>query len=118
MTQPLAFIVEDDADLALIFTEALQAAGFTTTTISRGDTAIEQLAEAVPAVVILDLHLPGADGSEVLRSIRADGRLTQTKVILASADAAMADALDLDADLTLLKPISFSQLRDLTKRLI
>lgn len=118
MTLPLALIVEDETDLAVIFSEALKAAGFDAEVINRGDTALQRLSEIVPDVVILDLHLPGVDGREILKHIRADNRFAGTKVILASADAAMAESLDMDTDLTLLKPISFSQLRDLTSRLV
>ena len=118
MNPGLAFIIEDEQDLATIFAEALRAAGFTTEIIARGDTALDRLAQTVPEIVLLDLHLPGVDGQEILHQIRADARLKSTKVILASADAALSQALDAEADLTLLKPISFSQLRDLTKRLL
>ena len=115
MSQPLAVIIEDEFDLAEIFTSALQAAAYETETINTGDAALKRLSEIVPNLIILDLHLPGVDGSQILRQIRADERLANTRVVIASADAALAQTLD--ADLVLLKPISFSQLRDLTKRL-
>lgn len=114
----LALIIEDEADLGAIFSEALQVAGFTTETIRRGDTALVRLNEVVPEVVILDLHLPGVDGKELMKHIRADTRLAHTQIVVASADAAMAQALEVNADFTLLKPISFSQLRDLARRLL
>ena len=117
MTHRLALIIEDEIDLAEIFSQALQVAGFTTEVIARGDTAMTRLDEIEPEVIVLDLHLPGADGSVILRHIRDDARLAEAKVIVASADAALAQSLDIDADLTLLKPVSFSQLRDLAKRL-
>jgi DNA-binding response OmpR family regulator len=118
MTQPLAFIVEDEPDLAGIFSEALMAAGFATEIIARGDRALARLAETVPDVVVLDMHLPGVSGDRILRHIRADERLAKTRIVIASADDAMAEALDGQADLTLLKPISYGQLRDLAKRLL
>jgi DNA-binding response OmpR family regulator len=114
MDQTLAVVIEDDLDLAEIFSEALQAAGFQVETINHGETALSRLKEIVPTIVILDLHLPGVDGRQILKAIRADDRLTSTRVVIASADAAMAG--NLQADLVLLKPISFSQLRDLTSR--
>ena len=117
MTYRLALIIEDEIDLAEIFSQALQAAGFTTEVITRGDSAMTRLDEIEPEVIVLDLHLPGVDGSVILRHIRGDARLVDTKVIVASADAALAQSLDIDADLTLLKPVSFSQLRDLAMRL-
>jgi DNA-binding response OmpR family regulator len=115
--KPLALIIEDDSQLADIFTYALQTAGFETETIQDGQTARARLADTAPTVVVLDLHLPHVSGEELLRQIRADKRLAQTRVILATADALTASHLRQDADLVLLKPISVSQLSDLAARL-
>ncbi len=114
---PLALIVEDDPDAATIFSEALKAAGFNTEIVRSGDKALERLAVTQPAVVVLDMHLPHVAGPDILRHIRTDPRLAKTQVIIATADPSMADTLHDQADLVLLKPISFSQLRDLAKRL-
>jgi CheY-like chemotaxis protein len=116
-TMPLAFIVEDDEKLATIFSRALREAGFLVRNEVDGLQAIESLADIAPAVVVLDLHLPGATGDKVLTRIRSDERLKKTTVILATADSVMADSLREQSDYVLLKPISFSQLRDLTTRL-
>jgi len=99
-----ALIVEDETDLAIIFSKALQEAGFETQSTT-------------PQIVVLDLHLPRVSGEEVLEQIRADERLATTKVIIATADPRMAETLQDRADLVLLKPIGFSQLRDLAARL-
>ena len=113
-----ALIIEDDSDLAFIFAQALEAAGFATGIIQDGDHALARLAVATPDVVVLDLHLSHVSGADILRQIRADERLTQTRVIVATADPRMADMLQDQPDLVLLKPISFSQLRDLAARLV
>jgi CheY-like chemotaxis protein len=67
--------------------------------------------------VVLDLHLPHLSGRDILDEIRHDERLTSTRVIVATADPRMAEILDEQADLVLIKPISFGQLRDLSARL-
>jgi DNA-binding response OmpR family regulator len=113
MNKNSALIVEDDEDLSLIFAQALQAAGFETEIASSGDAAIAQLAVTTPEVVVLDLHLPRVAGMDVLHHIRADPRLERTRVIVATAHPRMAETLRDEADLVLLKPISFGQLRDL-----
>ena len=115
--QPLALIIEDDPKLSIIFAQALQQAEFETNVVEDGNTALVRLAETVPAAVVLDLHLPDVSGDKILRQIRADKRLAKTRVILATADALMAQSLRKDSDLVLLKPISFNQLRDLASRL-
>jgi two-component system cell cycle response regulator DivK len=117
MANPLAFIIEDDQRLATIFANALQMAEFETEIIQDGKSALDRLAAAIPAIVVLDLHLPHISGRDILRQIRKDERLAKTRVILATADPLMAESLRGDADLVLLKPISFGQLRDLASRL-
>lgn len=117
MTKPLALIIEDDENLAFIFTLALQGAEFETETILDGRVALERLAEITPDVVVLDLHLPHVSGQEILQRIRTDERLAETRVMLATADALRGQALDAESDLVLLKPISPSQLRTLASRL-
>jgi len=117
MTNPLALIVEDDKKLATIFAEALHAANFETEIIQDGSTALERLAEIVPRIIVLDLHLPFVSGKDILHHIRADTRLSKTRVMLTTADPLMAETLRDVADLVLLKPISFSQLRDLALRM-
>jgi DNA-binding response OmpR family regulator len=117
MANPLALIIEDDYDLSIIFAEALQAAGFKTQIVRAGDTALMWLSSKTPKVVVLDLHLPRIAGTNILRQIRDDPRLKETRVIITTADARLAETLREEADLVLLKPISFSQLRDLAARL-
>jgi CheY-like chemotaxis protein len=118
MARPVALVVEDDQDLATIFSEALQAAGCDAEVISSGDKALERLAIVVPFLVVLDLRLPGVAGPEVLAQIRADPRLESTRVIIATAYPLVADELRRTADLVLIKPVSFTQLRDLVSRFV
>jgi DNA-binding response OmpR family regulator len=112
----IAFVIEDDQDLSNIFTEALKAAGYQVETIRDGAIAQQRLKEANPEIIILDMHLPNIDGAQLLTQIRADERLAKTRVILATADALLGEYYNKQADLVLVKPISFSQLRDLTAR--
>jgi chemosensory pili system protein ChpA (sensor histidine kinase/response regulator) len=112
----IAFVIEDDLDLSNIFTEALKAAGYQVETIRDGAVARQRLKEATPEIIILDLHLPNVDGGALLTQVRADERLTKTRVIIATADALLGEYYEKKADLVLVKPISFSQLRDLTAR--
>ncbi len=113
----LALVIEDDLDLASIFGEALKNAGFTVEVINDGAVAQDRLKEAKPQVIVLDMHLPHVDGATLLAQIRTDQRIQNTTVIVATADAQMGDIYRESADFVLIKPISFSQLRDLTSRL-
>ena len=117
MNKPLALIVEDEKDLSDIFAEALQHADFNTEAVRDGQTAVTRLGEIVPDLVLLDLHLPNVAGTDILRQIRQDPRLDQTQVIVRHADARSAEFLRTDAELVLVKPVRFSQLRDLASRI-
>jgi len=115
MTKPLALIVEDDPYLNQVFALTLEGS-FDIETISDGFLAIQRVSEIVPRLIVLDINLPGASGAQVLDVIRADPRLSDTRVILATADPRQAELLRDKADIILLKPISPTQLRELADR--
>lgn len=117
ITSPSALIIEDDESLATIFAEALNTVDFKTEIIRDGGLAMTRLATTEPDVVILDLHLPNVSGKDILHHIQTDQRLRATRVMIVTADAALVDSLQDEADLALLKPVSFHQLRDLAARL-
>jgi DNA-binding response OmpR family regulator len=117
MVKNLALVIEDDMDLSEIFTRALEQAGFEVETIRDGKTAQQRLEGIVPSVIALDLHLPFVDGGTLLKQIRADEKFAKTRVILTTADAAQAEFLRNMATIVLIKPIMFTQLRDISARL-
>ncbi len=117
MSEHLALIIEDDEDLSEIFGQALSAAGYTIEIIRDGFTAQERLKQVAPTVITLDMHIPHITGDIILEQIRADERLSHTRVVVTTADAQMGESSRGIADLVLIKPITFSQLRDLTARL-
>lgn len=116
--KPLAYIVEDNEDTVTIFRGALELAGYEVDVAYDGAVAQKDLTEFVPDLIILDLHIPNVSGDIVLQQIRADVRLEDTRVFLATADANMAAQLRDQAELVLLKPIGFSQLKDLAERFL
>ncbi len=117
MAKKLALIVEDEPDLAMIFSDSLKAGGFETEIVYDGAVAVERLKVILPMVVVLDLNLPHVAGTDILRQIRGDARHEKTRVIVATADLSMAEMLGDEADLVLLKPISPMQLRMMAERM-
>ena len=115
-SKPIALVIEDNKDLNAIFSSALEHAGYVITPVYDGATAQQLLSEMVPAMILLDLHMPQVSGDIVLKSIRSDPRLQQARVIIVTADPRFADSLQFQAELVLLKPISFSQLSQLASR--
>ncbi|HTP09484.1 MAG TPA: response regulator [Anaerolineae bacterium] len=118
MATPLVFIVEDDKKLSEIYSLTLQAAGLRTEQAADGQAALTRLAEIIPDLIILDLHLPNVAGPDILRYIRSNEHLCNTRVILATADERLAETLDDQASLVLLKPVSPEQLRLFVSRLL
>ena len=117
MTKNFAVVIEDDLDLSEIFSEALRASDYEVEMIRDGKAAQERLKEIVPNIIMLDMHLPFVDGSTLLKQIREDQRLDKTRVIIATADGVQAERYRKMANLVLVKPITYTQLRDLSKRL-
>ena len=117
MMKNLALVIEDNVDLSEIFSRALQTAGFEVETILDGQAAQNRLQETIPNVIVLDMHLPNVDGTTLLKQIRADERLSKTRVIIATADSALAEFYRDMATIVMVKPITFSQLRDISARL-
>lgn len=118
MSTPVAFIIEDDENALTIFTTAVQSAQYKTVAIRDGKEAIEKLQSgSAPDLVILDLRLPGVPGVKLLQLIRGSERLASTKVIVVSADATLTEYVREKADLVLVKPVGYNQLRELAARL-
>lgn len=113
----LGLVIEDDEDLSEIFVKALQEAGFDVEPIRDGETAQKRLREVVPQVIVLDFHLPHVSGVTLLKQILATEALSKTRIIIATADAAQAEIYRNKATIVMVKPISYSQLRDISARL-
>ena len=107
-----ALIVEDDPDAGDIFEFALRTAGFTPAVVKSGKTALGWLASMVPDILILDLHLPDIPGIEVLRHMQADPRLADVPVIVATAHPELAERIEDQANLVLIKPVRYNVLQD------
>jgi DNA-binding response OmpR family regulator len=118
MTNPLAFVIEDDPKLSTIYDMVLQQAGYVTEIIRRGDEARTRLSTATPDLILLDVHLPYVSGAELLQQIRADSRTAYTPVIVLTADIYMAKTMSLEgsANHVLVKSFGVSQLRSLLAR--
>jgi DNA-binding response OmpR family regulator len=113
-----ALIVEDDGDLSVIFSNALNIAGFDTQIAHNGKKAQSLLASITPHLIVLDLHLPDVSGLDILQHIHTEPRLGGAYVIVTTADANAAQvAHEQKADMVLIKPVSFGQMRDLGRQL-
>lgn len=112
-------LVEDNAALADGVIGALQQMGHTTDLVVDGDEALDALAVGPFDLVILDLTLPGLDGLDVLRELRARNR--ETPVLILTARTGVTDkvkGLDLGADDYLCKPFELAELEARVRALL
>lgn len=103
-------VVEDDAAIASAVCASLERAGHAVDHLANGTAAIAALQEHAFALVVLDLGLPGEEGSQVLRRLRAAHDGVPVLVITAREDVDLrVRTLDLGADDYLVKPFSLAE---------
>ena len=106
-------VVEDDDGVRELELYALQQAGFTAEGFSNTAAFRAAMAKTLPALVLLDVMLPGEDGVALLQSLRRDPRTKRLPVILVTAKGAEMDkvrGLDSGADDYLTKPVGIMEL--------
>jgi two-component system, OmpR family, phosphate regulon response regulator PhoB len=113
----LVLIVDDDEMIRRLVRTVLEADDFEVIEAKDGQEALGVIADKAPAVVVLDVMMPGLNGVEVCRQLDHDN----VKVIILTArdDADLAEqCMDAGADAFLTKPFSSIQLLDLVEDLL
>ncbi|MGZ5131997.1 MAG: response regulator [Caldimonas sp.] len=88
MSDPLVVLVaDDDDDILLLVTTRLRRDGFVVIQARDGDEALDLALERRPQIAVLDIGMPGLDGLDVVRAIRADDAAKEMRVILLTAKA-------------------------------
>jgi two-component system OmpR family response regulator len=111
MSDATVLVVDDDEFIRDLTSSALRIAGFATTMASSGLDALACIERQRPALVVLDVGLPGVDGFEVCRRLRAGG--DQTPVVFLTARDADEDKISgftKGGDDYLTKPFSLEEL--------
>ena len=106
-------IVEDDNDIAALIAHYLEKAGHGAEVIADGGRALTAARETPPDLVILDLMLPGLNGLQVCKALRADSRTAPVPVIMLTARGEESErilGLDSGADDYIVKPFSPNEL--------
>lgn len=106
-------IVDDDPVIQLVLRKTLQGQGYEVVTASSGEQGIEQAQQGRPALVICDWLMPGIDGIEVCRQMKAEPALSSIFFILLTSRSDIGDrvmGLDSGADDILTKPIEVGEL--------
>ena len=85
--EPLVLVVDDYADAREMYSESLLVLGFRVATASNGVEAVEKARALAPDVILMDLSLPGIDGWEATRLLKADDLTRHIPVVALTGHA-------------------------------
>lgn len=109
MSKELALVVEDDEDILRLLVFNLQAAGFEVVSATNGYEALSLARARTPAIIVLDIMLPGLDGFEVCKELKRSPKTAATPIVMLTARGEEIDrivGLELGADDYVVKPFS------------
>ena len=114
-------IVEDEPAIQELVACNLELAGYRVDRAESAEQALGLVRESLPDLIVLDWMLPGMNGVELARRLRADKRTQDIPIIMLTARADEQDkltGLDTGADDYITKPFKFDQLHNCIKRLL
>ena len=119
MNEAVILVVDDDPNSLDIVRTYLESKGYQVATALDGNEALARVEEVRPAIVLLDVMMPGMDGWEVARVIKNHPDFSTIRVIMLTARSDFADkhmGLRAGADDYLVKPIRLEELGDRVER--
>ena len=114
-------IVEDDQVSQKMVRDALQAGGYETAEAESGEAALQKVAEDTPDLILMDIRLPGIDGLETTRRLKADPQTAAIPVVAVTAHAMPEDEAmirEAGCEAYMPKPLRFSLLMALVKNVL
>jgi len=114
-------IVEDDRISQKMVRDALQAGGYETEEADSGEAALQKAAELTPDLILMDIRLPGIDGLETTRRLKADPQTADIPVVAVTAHAMPEDESmirDAGCEAYMPKPLRFSLLMSLVRNIL
>lgn len=109
MAKEKILVVDDEEDILELVRYNLSKEGYTVDCVKSGEKAIAFAKSKSPDLIVLDLMLPGVDGLEVCKLLKADSTTSQIPIIMLTAkseDADIVSGLELGADDFITKPFS------------
>lgn len=109
MSDRRLLVVEDESNIVEALSYVLRRVGFVVETVSDGDLALQRLQREHFSAVVLDIMIPGTNGFEILRAVRADPALADLPVLVLTARGQAKDrqlAEELGASAFITKPFS------------
>lgn len=86
-------VVDDDPGLLRAVAETLRAEGYEVTSARRGAEALTRIAESLPDLIVSDIRMPGMDGYELVRNLRASARARLIPIVFLTAKDETADRI-------------------------
>ena len=120
-TAPRILVVEDDPDNRRIVVKVLAVDGYTTLEAADGESAVALARREHPDAILMDLAMPGVDGWEAARRLKADPATADIPIVALTAFALRGDedrAREAGCDAYLAKPCRPQAIRDVVGRLL
>jgi DNA-binding response OmpR family regulator len=114
-------IADDEPNIVISLEFLMKREGYEVTVAREGHAALESIRRERPALVLLDVMMPGMSGFEVCQAVRADEALGSVKIILLTAkgrDTDLAKGAALGADAYVTKPFSTRELAQRVRELL
>ncbi len=117
--QRMVIVVDDSDEVRDVLTMLLEGEGFRVLPVEDGESALIMARRARPALITLDIRLPGEDGAEVLRRLKSDPDTSDIPVIVLSGQDNMGEIGEsLGADGVLGKPFELEDVQNLVRSLM
>ena len=114
-------IVEDNDKNMKLARDVLQAKGYQTLEAETGEEGVKLAKENVPDLVLMDIQLPGINGIEAFKQLRADPTTARIPIVALTASVTPTDRSQITAagfDAFVGKPINLKEFLDTVKRLV
>jgi len=109
--KPTILVVDDDAPIVTLMRSILREFGFDPVTATSGAEAIEMARDNPPALVLLDKNMPGMNGADVARALRADPAFERLPILILSGEPmSAAELAEMKADGAVMKPFDVTAL--------
>ena len=112
-SKPVILVVDDDAPILTLMRNILREFGFDSRTASTGPAALAAVREQTPDLILVDKNMPGMDGAEVIKALRAQAGLSELPILILSGEPVDRNELrEIGATAAVQKPFDVPALID------
>ena len=114
-------IADDDADMRMLLATMLESEGYTVMQAENGQEAVEMARKELPALVMLDIHMPVMDGLKACKEIKSDKVTRTVPVVMLTVEGSIHEiqqAISYGAKTYITKPSSKAEILKVVKSII